>query len=562
MALSTSVMAESFALIVVTATVLGFVAKKTRQPTLIAYIVTGIILGPIILNWVTETELIGLISELGLGFLLFLIGIEMKVGEIRDIFSPVIRIAIGQTILQTSLAFVVSYILGFTFIETIILALCTVFGATPVVVKILADKDEISTLPGKIDVGVLLIQDVILIITLTLLSAGSLENPVQIATSLVEVLALVSVIAVFSFASSRYLLPALFDRIVDNEHAFFIYGVAWAFLFITAAQMMGISLEVGAFLAGLSLGQLPYSSEMQERIRPVTDFFMVIFFASIGLSLSADNLLMYWKEAIVASVLLMVGNFFIMFFLIDLEKFTPETSFKGSINMTQVSEFSLVVGAMAISQGFIGEDILGYLSLMALMTMGTSAYLINYNHDLYLRFEHVLQRLDGDHKTDIDIETLHDHAIVVGYNDMAADIVPVLQEKFDQVVVVDRKPRNVKKLRQADHKFIYGDFKHGEIRKSSRIDAAAFIVSFAPDHMLNLRILEDHHEDAIVFLRSDNVDEAAELYQLGADYVINKKILAATKLVTYLDTYLEDKEEFTEQTRKDTETIWWRDYRG
>lgn len=558
----TGIVAEGFALIIVVATVLGFVAQRTRQPTLIAYILTGIVLGPIVLDAVTETALIGLMSELGLGFLLFLIGVEMKFDEIRGIFGPVVRIALGQTVLQTGLAFAVSYLLGFSFIETVILAMATVFGATPVVVKLLADKDEISTLPGKLDVGVLLIQDVILIISLTVLSAGSLSNPVQIAVSLTEVLGLVAVIAVFSFASSRYLLPTLFEKIVENKHAFFIYGIAWAFLFITLSQMMDISLEVGAFLAGLSLGQLPYSSEMQERIRPITDFFMVIFFASIGLSLSAENLLMYWKEAVIASIILMVGNFLIMFYLIDREQFTPETSFKGSINMIQVSEFSLVVGAMAITQGFIGEDILGYLSLMALMTMGASSYVINYNHEIYERLTPVLEWWESEEKQDIDIETLNEHAVILGYNEMAEDILPVLEEHFDQILVVDRHPRNVRTLSGRDHEFIYGDFKHGEIRKASKIKTASFIVSFVADHSINLRILEDRRDDALVFLRSEGVDEAAELYELGADYVINKKILAASKLIDYLETYFEDDYRFTERIREDTETIWWRDHRG
>ncbi|MEM4782388.1 MAG: cation:proton antiporter, partial [Halalkalicoccus sp.] len=143
-------LATDFALIVVTATVIGFLAKQTGQPTIIAYILTGLLLGPVVLDVVTEEGLVELMAELGLGFLLFLLGIKMRLDDVREILRPIVNIAVWQTILQTALAFAVAYALGFTLVETVIIALATVFGATPIIVKILTDKDEITALPGKI----------------------------------------------------------------------------------------------------------------------------------------------------------------------------------------------------------------------------------------------------------------------------------------------------------------------------------------------------------------------------------------------------------------------------
>ncbi len=544
-----------FALIVVTATALSFIAKRTGQPTIVAYILTGLLLGPVFFNIVSESEVTRLMSELGLAFLLFLIGIELDFDEIQDILSPVVRIALGQTVLQTSLAFAVSYLLGFSLVETMVLAVCTVFGATPVVVKILADKDEISTLPGKIDVGVLIIQDIILVVTLAVMSAESLSSFTEIGISLGKIVMMSGLIGVLSYTSSRYFLPQVFDRVAENQEALLIHGIAWAFLFISLSDLLGISIEVGAFLAGLSLGQLPYSAELQERIRPLTNFFIMIFFSSIGLTLERAGLLLYWKEAVLGSLVLMAGNFVIMFYLIDRENFTPETSFLGSINMIQVSEFSLVVGALAVSRGFIDGNILGYLSMMALITMSSSSYIINSNRKIYHRVEHLLQMFESEDKKDVEIRELKNHALVIGYDELTRNLLPVLKQHYQDVVVVDRNPENIERLASSDYEFIYGDFHHGEIRKASGIEKAQFVLSVAPDPELNRRMLEHVDPGAIIFLKSDDLEKAAELYELGAHYVITRNILTGERLSEYIKLYLEDESLFREEIQSDINKI-------
>lgn len=553
-----AILSPSFAIIIIAATALAFIAKKTKQPPLIAYLFTGILIGPVFLNLVTETELINILSELGLGFLLFLIGIEMKIDDIREILKPVGRIAVLQTVLQTGLAFVIPYALGFTLMETFVIALCTVFGATPVIVKLLSEKDELSTLPSKIDVGVLILQDIYLIIILALFSSGNLTNPGQVGFTLVKVLVMIGVITVVSLASSRYILPRIFKRIADNEHAFFIYGITWAFVFITFAESLGLSIEVGAFLAGLGLGQIPYNTELKERIRPLTDFFMIIFFSTIGLSLNAQNLLVYWKEALIASAILMVGNFLIMFYLIDREKFTPETSFIGSLNMTQVSEFSLVVGGIAVTQGYIASDILGYLSMMALVTMSLSTYLINYNQEIYQKVEHLLERFEDEEKQDVEIESLEDHAVLIGYDETVRPVVDVIQEQYDQLIVIDNDSSRTEELSRKNFEYIYGDFKHGEIRKASRLDKAKLVICISPDLEVNKRMLNDVGLDTTVFAKATDFEDAAELYDLGAHYVILENTIAGEKTAEYIEIFLEDKKLLDKEIEDEKQRIYWR----
>ncbi|WP_414837556.1 cation:proton antiporter [Candidatus Nanosalina sp. VS9-1] len=541
-------------LVIVTATVLAVVARKLKQPVLLAYLLTGLVLGPALLNIVGGTRTLTLMSELGLGFLLFLVGIEMNLDEIRDLLKPISVIAVGQTILQTGLAFVVPLALGFGFFETVIIALCTVFGATPVIVKILTEKDELKSLPGKLDVGVLVLQDIYLILIVALINSGTLTQPDQILGTLAKIVALIGVIGVISLASSRYILDDIFKQIADNRHAFFIHGVAWAFLFITLAEFMGLSVEVGAFLAGLGLGQIPYREEIKERIRPLTDFFMVIFFSTLGLTLSVENLQAYWVEAILASGVMMIGNFVIMFYLIDRMKFTPRTSFIGSINMTQVSEFSLVVGALAVQQGYIGNDVLGYISLMAVFTIGLSTYLINYNKEIYQKIEHLLEWLESEEKKDVEINQLEDHAVIVGYDEISEKICRTLEREHD-ILVIDQNPDNTEVLSRSPYEYIYGDFKHGEIREGANLEGAEFIISFSDEKDVNLKVLEEQTDNAIKIVTAKRLEEASEMYDLGADYVIMENILAGNRIGEYLELYLEDRELFREEVKSEIKHI-------
>ncbi|WP_331233481.1 cation:proton antiporter [Natronorarus salvus] len=543
-------LATDFAIVVVAATLLGVLARKTRQPAIVAYLLTGIVVGPVLLGIVTEDELIEIMAELGLGFLLFVLGIEMRFERIKHILRSIVNIAVGQTVLQTALALAVAYALGFREMDVIVIALATVFGATPVIVKLLDEQGQIKTLPGRIDVGVLIVQDIYLVVVLALVGAGLTGPPAELAVDAAVILGLLVGLGVAAYLAYRYLLPRVMRVAAEDHHVLFIVCIAWAFVFIYVAESLDVTVEVGGFLAGLSLAQLPYSTEIKERMRPVTDFFLVVFFASIGLQLTADNLLAYWQEALVASAVMMVGNFLIMFYLIDREQFTPKTSFIGSVNMVQVSEFSLVVGALAVTQELIDEDVLGYLGLMALVTMSLSTYVIVYNERLYERAKPYLERFESEEKSDTDLEVHEDHAVVVGYDDLTREALSVLCEHFEDVVVVDRSPRNVEALSTADVEYAYGDFKHGDVRTEADLANAAFVLSASRNPEVGRRIVEETPAEATVLVSATTATDAEVLLEEGATYVIVENALAGEALADLVTEFLTDREAFSETVRE------------
>ncbi|AXR82263.1 cation:proton antiporter [Natrarchaeobaculum sulfurireducens] len=550
-------LAADFAIIIVVATAIGLIARQLGQPTIVAYIATGVVLGPVMFDIVTDEGLVDVMAELGLGFLLFLLGMKMRFDDIREILRPITNVAIGQTVLQTALAFLVAWALGFDTTSILVIALATVFGATPVIVKVLTDKDEITSLPGKIDVGVLIVQDIYLVVVLALFAADSLDNAGEIASTLAVIFVMMGFIALFSILSSRYLLPRIFRRIADNKDVFLIVAIAWAFFFIAIAEGFDLSVEVGAFLAGISLAQLPYSKELEDRITPITDFFILVFFASIGLQIeSFESLTTYWTEAIIASVVLMVGNFWIMFYLIDREGFSVETSFIGSINMVQVSEFSLVVGALALAQGYIGDAVLGYLTLMALLTMTVSTYIIAYNHAIYERVAPWFSRFESDGQEDRSLREYNNHAVAIGYDEVTERALPVLKEQYGEVVVVDRKTEHISELEsEGEYDYVFGDFRHTEVRKAAGLKKASFVLSSSVQKDVNEALLEEADDDAIVFVEAEHIDNARTLYERGAAYVIMNTYLTATKLNDYLEQYFTDKKAFEEAIGDDIERI-------
>ncbi|AGB37360.1 cation:proton antiporter [Natronococcus occultus] len=553
----TVALAAEFAFIILVAIGLGYAARLTGQPVLVGYIFTGLIIGPAVFGLVTETELIDTMSELGLGFLLFLVGLQLRFEDIREIFRPIVNLTVLGTVAQTALALSVAWLLGFQPTEVLVLGLASVFGATPVIVKVLQDNDQLDTLPGRIDIGVLILQNIYLVVLLAILSSDSLESPVEILTSVGFVLVFMVLIAVFSYVAARYVLPRLFTEIAGDREVLFIVGVAWAFLFIAASDQLGLSIEMGAFIAGISLAQVPQSTQLSEEIRPITDFFMLVFFTSIGLQLTAEHLLAYWREAVIASVVLMVANFVVMAALIYREQFTLETSFIGSLNMVQVSEFSLVLGALALTQGFVDEGILGYLSLVAIITMSASTYLLNYNYRLYAIAEPYLERFKREGESDDELVARRDHAVIIGHDEITRDVLPLLREEYGEVVIIDRNPGDAEYLYDEGYDLIRGDFKFSELRAEAKLERAAFALSTSVEVDVNKTLLEATRDDAIVFAEADQIDDAFELYDRGADFVIHSTVLTQDMIEEQLRTYFTDPDSFEAVRERDYGRMHW-----
>jgi len=466
------------AVILLSATVTGFIAKRTGQPTIIAYILAGVVIGPAVLGIVEVTDLTETLSELGLAFLLFLLGIKMRLDEIKHVLAPIVKISIPQMGAVALAGGGVALGLGFTPLESLLIGLAVMYSSTAVVIKSLTDKDEATSLHGKIDVGVLLVQDIVVVVLLAVLAAGRPDDIAEVATTLAVVLTLVAAITVVAIGSSRYVLPSVFRRVADNKEVFFLVAISWAFLFVFVSDEINVflspfgieaylSIEMGAFLAGIAIAQLPYSKELKDRINPLTDLFVMVFFVSVALTLEASELLFYWQEALVAAAVLMLVKFIVFFLLIDWQGFTLETTFLGSVGMIQISEFGIIVGVAAQQGGFIDVEVLGFLTLLALVTMAASVYFIEFNHELFERARPFLSRWDTDDGVEHDGNAYGNHAVVIGYDDVTRNALPMLADRYDDVVVVDRQTDHIEKLEAGGYDALYGEFRNAHDTEGS-----------------------------------------------------------------------------------------------
>jgi len=276
----------------------------------------------------------------------------------------------------------------------------------------------------------------------------------------------------------------------------------------------------------------------------------MVFFVSVALDLGRDDLLALAPEAAVAALVLMPVKFVVFFLLIDRQNFDLETTFLGSVNMVQVSEFGIIVIAVAEQAGIVGTQILGFMTVLAILTMSVSVYFVKYNRAIFERVEPFLDRWAdlGDEITQ-DTTEHHDHAVVIGYDQMTRQLLAPLEEQYGDLVVVDRSIDNVEEVEAQGYDAVYGDFRHGKIRKEAGLKYADFVFSSSVEPAVNKALLAEVGPETTVFVEAEWAADARELYSLGAHYVAMGTQLTAERLSEFLAAYFEDRDRFDEQIR-------------
>lgn len=471
--------------VLVFAAVLALLADKFKQPKLVSYLLAGLIVGPGVLALANPTILIELMAELGLAFLLFLIGLKLDFDEIKHIYSEVLTISLLQMVVIALATTILGLLMGFSLSVSVLIGLAVIYSSTAVVIKLLNDTKSISKEYGQINTGILLVQDLAVVVLMFLIASTATGTNQSI---LLTLLFLLFAIATTIIASQK-ILPAILRQVSKNGSVnLFITGLAWLFVFIIAAEFFGLSIEIGAFLAGLGLGQISYSAELVEKMSPVTDFFIAIFFINFGLNLSLGEFLVYWKEAAILAIFLMALKFGLISKLVEWQGFSKETAFKSGLTMTQTSEFSLIFAATAASAGYLSSPEVGLISLIAIITMSLSSYLILFHETIYQKLsKNQIKEKEGE-------QGLKDHAIIAGEVKGLSQIAEILDDNYKKVFIVDNKP--LTKEIVADFRF--GDFRHKDLRKQLNVSEAGFIMLNFEDESLARQIRKNNRNCKIL----------------------------------------------------------------
>ncbi len=437
---------RSLGILIVTAALFALLARLVKMPAIVAYLLAGLVLGPLA-GLVKVTEALAHISEAGIALLLFVVGLELSFAKVRDVGKVAIVAGLGQVAFTALGGFAFCWGLGFTMMEATFLATALTFSSTVVVVKLLDEKKELDSLYGRIAVGIFLVQDLVAILILTFLAGlGADAEPGfgAVARGLGVAFGGMAVLLTAVLLAARYVLPRPFVWAARSPEMLFVWSLSWCFLIVLAAQALHLSLEIGAFLAGISLAQLPYNQELRRRVHPLMNFFIAVFFVSLGIRMELGAAAEHAGATLLLSLFVLIGNPLIFMWIIARMGYGERTSFLTSVTVAQISEFSFIFAAMGVSTGLIAPSILSITALVGVATIAISAYMILYNHELY-RLARKLRLLRIFGAAQINDEPRAEparrgHVIIVGMNTLGRILAQRLIESGERVLAIDTDP--------------------------------------------------------------------------------------------------------------------------
>ncbi|WP_082708527.1 cation:proton antiporter [Thiobacillus denitrificans] len=369
---------DEFALLLVITTVLGAITVRLRQPILIAYIVVGILLGPAGFSLVSAHDQIDLLAQIGITVLLFVAGLKLDLRHIRHIGPVALATGLGQLSFTIVFGFFIILALGKGWLEALYVAVALTFSSTIIIVKLLSDKRELDSLHGRIAVGFLVVQDLAVVVAMMVMSGlgGMGEEGVSGMTLALTLLARLGGAALLLFILMRYVLPRIVDTLARSQELLLIFAIAWGTALAALGEFAGFSKEAGAFIAGFSLASTAYREAISARLTSIRDFLLLFFFIDLGAKLDFSTLGDEISSSIVLSLFVLIGNPLIVMAIMGYMGYRKRTGFLAGLTVAQVSEFSIIFVAMGISLGHIGPNTLGLTTLVGLITIALSSYMI------------------------------------------------------------------------------------------------------------------------------------------------------------------------------------------
>lgn len=525
--------------------------RLLKQPLIIGHILTGIIVGPSILHLAKSPETIEAFSSIGIALLLFIIGLGLNPRVIKEVGKVASVAGFIQVAATAAFAWGAGIILGLTQTESLFLGVAAAFSSTIIILKLLSDKKEQNRLYGKVATGLLLVQDLVAMVALLFVTsrADGGFSVSQLGLLLVKGL----LIAVPMFVISSSVLPRMHKLIAGSQEFLFLFAIGWGFGAAALFEIAGFSLEIGALLAGVALAGLPYTQEISARLRPLRDFFIIVFFIALGTRINFGNISEIIPAIIVTSLIVVVLKPLIVLTIMGLLGYTKRTSFKTAIAMGQISEFSLVFVILGNRVDLVSDSLVSIVTMVALVSIAASTYMILYSDKLFVLFEKWLTMFER-RKTHFEQESRHHFDLVLfGYQKGGHEFVSVFKALKKRFVIIDYDPEVIDILEHRKLNYLYGDALDIELLEEAGLDKAKLIVSTISDFETNLfliRLLETINPHAVVILHADSVEQASELYELGASYVVIPHYIGSEKIGSFIRRSGLKKSEFKKYRQK------------
>jgi len=486
---------QEFALLLILSAVAGGVAVRLRQPVLIAYIAVGVLAGPAAFGLVTAHDQIDLLAQVGVSVLLFVVGLKLDLHHVRHIGPVALATGLGQLGFTILFGFILILAMGRNPMEAIYVAVALTFSSTIIIVKLLSDKRELDSLHGRIAVGFLIVQDIAVVLAMVAMSALRGAGEAAVADVALDLVLRVAAAAALMFVLMRYILPRVTEAMAGSQELLLVFAIAWGTGLAALGEWAGFSKEAGAFLAGFSLASTSYREAIGARLTGIRDFLLLFFFIDLGAKLDFSILGGELGLAAILSVFVLIGNPLIVMAIMGYMGYRKRTGFLAGLTVAQISEFSIVFVAMGITLGHVGTTALGLTTLVGVITITLSTYMILYSQPLFERLSPWLGVFERrrPHR-ELAVERQHrpeapPEIVVFGLGRYGGRLLARLKDSGVNALGVDFDPEAVRALRRRGLPVRFGDGEDPAFLATLPLEGASWVVTTLPQWESNRALL-------------------------------------------------------------------------
>ncbi|KMO74345.1 sodium:proton exchanger [Mycolicibacterium chubuense] len=537
----------TLAVILVIATVAGLIAIKLRQPLIVAFILVGVAVGPVGLSWVSTADTLELLAELGLSILLFLVGLRLDLHMIRSTGPVAVATGLGQVVVTATLGYLTALALGMGTVTALYVAVALTFSSTIIIVKLLSDKRELDQLHGRIVLGLLIVQDMVVVLVMIALTAFGRDRAGGVGSGIAAVIGRGAVLLIVLWLLMRFVLPWLMPQIARSQELLVLFGVSYAVSVAAGSEWLGFNAEVGAFLAGVSLASTPFRDALGARLVSLRDFLLLFFFITLGAGLEFTDAAEQLVEAAVLSAFVLLVKPLIIVAIMAAMRYPVRVGFLVAVPAAQISEFSLILAALGSSLGHITNATVSLITVVGLITITASTYMTTYDHQIFERVQRWLSVLERRHSgraqqaepgDDVDV-------ILFGLGRFGSHLAELLGNAGHRVLGIDFDPHGIASHHDRGVTATFGSAEDIGLLEALPLDRAKYVVSAIPTLRTNLALLQGlrHHGFAgTVALTAHTRHDAEQLRAAGVDIVLEPFSSAARTTSDTLHQLLADDE--------------------
>lgn len=545
---------SSISIIVGVAAILTLIARAIKQPPIIAYLIAGVLVGPLFFGFVgpnsSSSDFLEVFARMGVAFLLFIVGLSLDFRVLKE-FGKVAGLAgLGEISITLVISFLIAIGLGFSFTPALYLAAALAFSSTVVVVKILSDKKEIDSLHGRIALGILIVEDFVAALVLMILPVIESHDLMLILYGVIKIVILISAI----FLLSIFVIGKIIHYLARNQETLFLFGIAWALVLAAIFDYMGLSLEIGALIAGMSLASSKYTLELGGKIKPLRDFFVVLLFVFFGSRLIGPINIDLIKNAVIFSLFILLGKPLIVMGFVRSFGYTKRTVFLTGSTLAQISEFSLILVLIGFNLGHLNQEFMNLAIMISLITIGFSSYSIYYSKTIFNKISHILNILEKKKTLKLDMKKTQQYDIILfGYHRIGYKVLQMLKKTKASFLVVDYNPKVILALEKEGVNCYYGDGADRDFLNEIPISKAKVIISTIPEEESNIAIrdkLRNIKSKASFLATAEQPRDAIDLYEKGIDYVVIPHHVGGSFISTILSAFGMDRNKYKKAGRE------------